>query len=518
MRSPSPTVLGVEELPGRLAELLGSGGRLAGVFVDEAPDERLRLVVVGADAGGLSISAGYMARDDRHYPSLSAVTPAAAWYEREIQDLYGLSAEGGAPQEPLLLHLAPGSPRPRPGLGSHLEAAPAPGESAPGASRPGAAEIRSDDGQVPAEVTGPGVFTLSYGPVRSGVFESVGYLLETPGEDLPSVRARVHYKHRGIEAGFTGLDVGHGVLLAERVEGVASVAHAIAFCQAVETIAGVSPPSAAELSRLWHAEIERVANHLDSMLRHTEAAGQAVAYARLSFHREALMRIRAMASGHRFSRGVVVPGGVSGPPMCDPGELLRSLEKLREALEADLELLMSTPSFLDRLRRTGVIPCELAALYGALGPLGRGSGHGVDVRASRPYSAYERLGIRVSGARDEGDALARQHVRVEEIAESMRLAVVAAEKLRELATGSTPDWCLPIDPGITGEALGSVEAPQGELITWVRATGGRLRRVKPRSASFHNFALFSSAFPKDIFTDFAFVEGSFGISIAGVAG
>jgi Ni,Fe-hydrogenase III large subunit len=41
--------------------------------------------------------------------------------------------------------------------------------------------------------------------------------------------------------------------------------------------------------------------------------------------------------------------------------------------------------------------------------------------------------------------------------------------------------------------------------------------VKPRSASFHNLALFSSAFPKDILTDFAFIEASFGLSIAGVA-
>ncbi len=47
---------------------------------------------------------------------------------------------------------------------------------------------------------------------------------------------------------------------------------------------------------------------------------------------------------------------------------------------------------------------------------------------------------------------------------------------------------------------------------------GRLEWVKPRTASFHNLAFFSAAFGGDIFTDFVFIEASFGVSIAGVAG
>jgi Ni,Fe-hydrogenase III large subunit len=39
-----------------------------------------------------------------------------------------------------------------------------------------------------------------------------------------------------------------------------------------------------------------------------------------------------------------------------------------------------------------------------------------------------------------------------------------------------------------------------------------------RSASFHNLPLFHTVFAGDIFTDFPFIEASFGVSIAGVAG
>ena len=98
--------------------------------------------------------------------------------------------------------------------------------------------IVPDETALPAHVAGEGIFTLPYGPVRSGVFESVQYLVETPGEDIPHLRARVYHKHRGIELRFQGMSAADGVLVAERAEGVASVAHAMAFCQAVEALAG----------------------------------------------------------------------------------------------------------------------------------------------------------------------------------------------------------------------------------------------------------------------------------------
>lgn len=47
---------------------------------------------------------------------------------------------------------------------------------------------------------------------------------------------------------------------------------------------------------------------------------------------------------------------------------------------------------------------------------------------------------------------------------------------------------------------------------------GALRRCKPRSPSFVNYMLFGPAFAGDITTDFAFIEASFGLSVAGAAG
>ena len=263
-----------------------------------------------------------------------------------------------------------------------------------------------------------------------------------------------------------------------------------------------------------HAELERIAAHLDSVVRHTEGAGQAVGYARMSRHKEEVLRLRAKLCGHRFGRGVVVPGGVTGALRLDPSAALAEVGRLEEAIADDARALMATPSFLDRLRGTGPLPPAVVAAHGALGPVARGSGLVDDVRVERPYGAYRHLGFEPAAGFDEGDALARQHVRLVEIRQAFHLVRQALDELSE--TDSQP-WRQTM-PAVQGTAVSSVESPQGELLYLVEAHGDRLLRVKARCASFHNLALFPQAFRGDIFTDFVFIEASFGLSIAGVAG
>ena len=109
-----------------------------------------------------------------------------------------------------------------------------------GASHPGRS---AEDHALPRHVAGYGIFTIPHGPVRSGVLESIEYLVETPGEAIPHLNMRVFYKHRGVENRFAGMTAADGVLLAERAEGIASVAHALAFSHVVEKIAGCAASS-----------------------------------------------------------------------------------------------------------------------------------------------------------------------------------------------------------------------------------------------------------------------------------
>ncbi len=470
MTMTQPDVLALwKELEAQVA----AGDRFAGLFATAGDPGPATLSAHLATAGDIETLEVTLPPGATSYPALTPRLGAAFWYERVIHDEFGLVPDGHPRLAPLI---RPGDPLPR-----HVE--------------------------------GYGLFTIPHGPVRSGVLESIEYLVETPGEAIPHLNMRVFYKHRGVERRFTGMTVPDAVLLAERTEGIASVAHALAFCHAVERLAGCAPPPAAALVRVLHAELERIANHLDVAVRLADAAGLAVATARMALHKERVMRLVSRMCGSRFGRGVVVPGGVSALPGLAPAELRAEVERLAKQVTAEAAALMATSSFLDRLRGTGPLTPARARIHGALGPIGKAAGFADDNRLTRPYDGYPELAPLAGRAHKAGDALARLRVRWEEVGSSFGLLRQAAAELAQRTGDELRARCEPAG----GRALGWAEAPQGEVLYDVAVADGRIARCHPRSASFHNLVLMHEVFAGDILTDFPFIEASFGLSIAGVA-
>jgi Ni,Fe-hydrogenase III large subunit len=467
-----PTVAALWET---LAARVARGERFAGLSAGRG-DGAVTLTAYVARPGEVDSLEAELPRGAVSYPALTPVIGAAFWYERVIHDQTGVVPEGHPRLAPLV---RPGNP---------------------------------EEHALPLHVAGYGLFTIPHGPVRSGVFESMEYLVETPGEAIPHLNMRIFYKHRGIAARFAGLTIGDGVLLAERAEGIASVAHALAFCHAVEAIAGCAVPPEAALVRVVHAELERIANHLDVATRLADAAGLAVATARFALHKERVLRLVSGLCGSRFGRGVVVPGGVSALPQ-RPADFLPVLDKLERQVTADEEQLMGTSSFLDRLRGTGPLTPARAREHGAVGPVGKASGYSDDARLARPYDAYEVLGAEPARQHSGADAMARLQVRVDEVAQAFRLTRQALLDLPERQRPAPRAPCEPAD----GRGVGWAEAPQGEVLYDVTVSGGRVARCRPRSASFHNLVLMHEVFAGDILTDFPFIEASFGLSAAGAA-
>jgi formate hydrogenlyase subunit 5 len=477
-----------ERFAGVYASHVGDSAYLHGLLVGGSAVSCLRTLIAPDGDGSLS------------YPALTPDVPAAFWYERALHDLSGVVPDGHPRLDPLLLPRQPGQPTPRPGhpeqerLDRHIHSSAA-------------------DQHGPVDVSGHGVFTLPLGPVRSGVFESIEFLIETPGEDIPHLNIRPHYKHRGIAKRFEGLPTADGVLIAERVEGIASVAHALAFAHAAETLAEVTAPRRAGLVRVIHAELERLANHLDVVTRLCDAAGLAVPHARFGWHKESIMRLVSGLCGNRFGRSVVRVGGVAAEPRLRPASAAYQLGVITQRIHRDRSALMADPSFLDRLRGTGHLDPALAASHGALGPVGRGSGVDDDARR-RVYDGYAELPL-IDGAAldDHGDALARLRVRWAEIDGAVELVQRACERLSGLS-----DTTLAVEaPTADGIALGWAEAPQGEVLYSLEVRDGMIGRCFARSASLHNMLLFHDVFNGDVFTDFPFIEASFGLSYAGVA-
>ena len=360
------------------------------------------------------------------------------------------------------------------------------------------------------QVGGLDVFSIPYGPVRSGIFEAIQFHIETGGEDVPRIHTRPFFKRRGMEARFAGVAPDIAVHVAERVAGISSCAYAACFSQAVERALGVQAPQRAERWRAVYCELERMACHLDVIAKEAETTALYVGQARFQILKEQVMRLRSRLTGNRFGRGMILPGGVRAEGMMNLRALLDALDQIERDLRRDRRMFLGTASMTDRLIGSGRLPRALVEEYGAVGPLARGSGLSTDARHERPYGNYTRLGLRVISERD-GDAMARVNVRFGELSESLRILRQTADHLRQR------DGELRTVLPVAGQsaACGWVEAPQGELAMWVELDAGLVRGVHIASPSLRNWALFDHAFPKDVLTDFAFIEHSFGLTPAG---
>lgn len=455
----------------RAARILhDAGARFITIFLAETPEPAL--VAAFALRGELiALRAPIGTAQPVSYGALSGWWPAARWAEQELAERQGV--------RPVQARFEGRLTQPDPDL-------------------------------LDQRVHGLDAFSIPYGPVRSGVFEAIQFHIETGGENVPRIETRPFFKHRGMEARFAGLPPDRAVYVAERVAGIATVAYAAAFSQAVERALDVAPPPSAERWRVVHAELERLACHLDVIAKEAETTALSVGQARFQILKEQVTRLRARLTGSRFARGVVVPGGVRFAGSLRLGELRAGVDDIERQLTRDRRLFLGTPSMSDRLIGAGHLPRELVEEFSAVGPLARGSGLSTDARHERPYGDYRRLGVQVVTHR-EGDAMARINVRFGELFESLRILRGAIDHLHrgngELQTA--------LPTGAEGAAFGWAEAPQGELVVWAEIRAGVVHRVHLASPSLRNWALFDHAFPNDVLTDFAFIEHSFGLTPAG---
>ncbi|WP_298345900.1 NADH-quinone oxidoreductase subunit C [Ferrimicrobium sp.] len=426
-------------------------------------------------------------------PSLAVLIPLAGSYEREIADLYGIRFEGSPDQRRFVLHGGSHAPDGFLGLDGNY--------SDPFAFSPAPMDM-------PA-VGGDDLQQLRFGPVRADVVESGSFTFSYAGEGIVHLETRLFYKHRGMETRFEGRPIQAGSLLAERVSGIDSVAHALAFALACEDALQLEVSTRAQQLRVFLAELERLYNHLQYFGLLSKLTTLKVADAEGHYLAELVKQLNARLSGGRFLRGLIVPGGLRRDLVTDGvGDVLTELE---EHARTYLAALARTRSYLDRLETTGMLSAQVALAQGATGPIERASGLDRDLRRDHPYSGYERYHFAVPDA-TMGDARARALIREYEIFASF---AILGQVLTQLEDGPV---LVADDRRGSMEAfrgMGWVEATRGTLIYVVYGDGGCLSRVKIKEPSFSNWRVFPYTVDGTNMMDYAINEASFGLSLAG---
>lgn len=429
-------------------------------------------------------------------PSIVRLVHAADWHEREAEDLFGLHFEGHPRLGDFVLH------------DDAWQEGVAPMRHAFGAQTP-VTDRRPNTGWRPHRVLeAPGAFVMPIGPVFSAVAESAHFLLETVGEDVTRALPRLFYTYRGVEKIAEGRSVGDVLLLAERFAATTAFGHALAYCTAVEAIAGAEVPARAEALRLVLAELERVRHHAGAIAAICESTGLVVAASEAALFEEELLRVTGALVGHRYLFGMVTPGGLTTDvpnAACDAA--LRQCRSIVAGIDRLEGRLRGASSFLDRLEEAGTITQRDARAVGLVGPVARGSGVARDLREAQPYGMYARCTVAVPSER-EGDGYARLRVLFAEIRESVRLM---AQGVAALVPG--PVWC-PVQLR-TGSALGWAEAPRGAAFHWVHL-GEDLRVVRYHIVppSFANWLGFHLGVERFAFQDFPIILSTLDLSVA----
>ncbi len=418
---------------------------------------------------------------DRENPAIESIAPflpAAEWVEREIHDILGIDFKNHPDMRRLIL--SDDWPE---GVYPLRKDAKMP------AKRPDGEPSNRPPVKSPAcrtiQLSKP---VLAVGPFHPLQEEMEFFQLTVDGEIVTDIDMRISYNHRGIEKISESLQFDQVPFLVSRICGICSASHPLAYVQAVEDLAGVTPPDRALYVRTIINELERIHSHI----LWAGLAGHFIGYDTVFMwawkYREPVLDLLEEITGNRNNYGNVKVGGCREdiPDELKP-KMLKEMDKIEKKMDMLIKAVTDDPVLHARLKGVGILSKEDAIKFAVTGPTARASGVVIDVRRDDPYAAYADLDWNVI-SRPEGDVFAKMVVRLLEVIESAKIIKQAVGKL------PAGPVAVEVKEIPAGEVVGRVEAPRGETFHYVRSDGGnRPVRHKVRAPSFVNVPSFKAS-------------------------
>ena len=443
-----------------------------------------------------TVKAEFPADSDLHYPCLTNILPAAAWYERELHDMFGFVPEDHPDLRPLVLH-----------------------ESFPNGFHPllkrfnANFQVRGNREYEMIAANGEGLFEVPVGPIHAGIIEPGHFRFSQAGEAMLQLDAKLFFTHRGIEKAVEGKTPEEALHMVERICGACTVANTLSFCQAVEKLSNVEVPRRAWLIRTLAAELERLYNHIGDTGNVCAGVGFSPVISMGARLKEHLMQLCEVLAGNRFLRGLIVPGGVKYDVddriLEEIEDELRQIEREYATIE---HIMWQQNNFINRVRTTGIIRERTAFDLAMVGVGARASGVDRDSRKDMGFGIYDEFDFNVV-TETSGDVEARIKVRIGEVAESLK---IIRQVIGFLRYDSSTELCVDLGELRTLEgSWGISESARGDNLHWLMLDEeGRIDRLFVRSASYPNWPALTVAVQGDIIPDFPLINKSFELCYA----
>jgi Ni,Fe-hydrogenase III large subunit len=362
-------------------------------------------------------------------------------------------------------------------------------------------------------VDGKEVHEVGVGPIHAGVIEPGHFRFMCLGETVHHLEIQLGFQHRGVEALLLARPAASLTPLVETIVGDSSVAHAWAYCAALENLSGAELPHGEHVSRGVALELERIAMHLGSLSGLcTDIAflqGGAT-YGRL---RTTVINTTMLLCGSRFGRGWLRPGGSRATMTAATATTVReNLAFIKRDIAIINRHFLGAATVRHRLNGVGTLTKEQAVQIGLVGMAARSTGVAVDGRCNSnglpPYSAL-RARIVVESS---GDCWARAVLRIREIDESLEWLEAALEECPTMApTRSSPQA---LRPGAL--SISVCEGWRGEVVHCLETNAtGSLRQYRVQDPSLRNWFGVALAVRENDIYDFPICNKSFDLSYCG---
>ncbi|MDP4093109.1 MAG: NADH-quinone oxidoreductase subunit C [Bacillota bacterium] len=429
------------------------------------------------------------------FPSVSDKLYAAAAYEREIHDMFGITPLNHPGLDRIVFH------------GNWPEGLYPLRKDYDRSYKPPFDKLETRF----SKVEGEGIYEIPVGPVHAGIIEPGHFRFSVAGEPIINLEAQLSYVHKGIEKLSEDESIEKCFYISERISGDETFSNSLAFCQAVERAAGVKIPERAEFSRVVFAEIERLTSHLGDLGGICTDVAYGFAAYQFQMLRAWTYNLADQLCGMRFLRSVNKPGGLRKDFIEGKQKVIAEYtEKIKKELIDTVDIIKSKSMFVDRVENTGILKNEIAVDLNAVGPAGRASGIRHDVRKDFPYAAYGKLEFNVP-EHGNGDVNCRMNVKIEECFEAISLIQQATEIMPEGKICESIGDIVPYR-----FALGMTESPRGENVHWIMTgKNNTVFRYKIRTPSFCNWPALCHAVKGNIVPDFPLINKSFNLSYAG---
>lgn len=439
----------------------------------------------------------FISENSPEFDSVAGVIHAAAAYECEIRDMFGLTAAGHPGLKRIVIH--DNWPEDAYPLRKDFD------------KRFKPPFVTENNESRFLEVEGEGAFEVPVGPVHAGIIEPGHFRFSVAGEPIINLEAQLSYVHRGLEKLSEDMSIEKCYYLSERISGDESFSNSLAYCMAVEKLADVVIPERADFTRVVFAELERLTSHLGDLAGICVDVAYGFAASQFRMMRGWSYLLADELCGRRFLRSVNKPGGLRRDFIAGKEKkIYEFIPRIFRELKDTAEIIKANSMFTDRVENTGILKNNIAVDLNAVGPVARASGVNIDVRRDFPYAAYGKLEFSVP-EHANGDVNCRMNVKIEECFESIKLILQAVESM---PSGRICGDLGHIEP--FRYAFGWTESPRGENMHWVMAgENDTIHRYKIRTPSFCNWPALCHAVKGNIIPDFPLINKSFNLSYAG---